>query len=688
MSEFFLELFSEEIPPKLQTNARKKLFSDLNIFFAENNINIKGLSNSLSTPNRIVINFSNISKDIIKKSQEIKGPSINAKPEALEGFLKSHNIKKSQVKAKFTEKGEFYFYRKPKQKINTIDLLRKNLPLILDKISWNKSMKWGNNKMFWGRPLKSILALFDGKKIDFNFHHLKASNYTFIDKDFEENIKNFKNFKSYQSYFKSIKIILDQEKRKNFIVGELNNITKKNNLLIDLKENLLDEITNIVEKPKIILCEFDKKFLKIPKEILIITMQNHQKYIPTFDKKQNLTNYFLVVSDSKDPKGYIKLGNERVIGARLIDAEFFWNRNKSQNLIKQLSDLKKINFFKGLGSYFDKTQRIKKLSSLISDELMISKEKIEIAASICKVDLKSDLVGEFPELQGILGGHFAEAQGFEKEVCQSISEHYLPSGYDSKVPKNLYSITLSLSDKIDTLVGFFGLSLIPTGSKDPYALRRYTIALVRLIVENKIKIKLRSIFNYALTLYKEQGYEFDITKVLKELNNFILDRLKNYSKEKNIRLDIIESSTLSNDIDDLYNGYKKSEVLNRNVKKNIGQDVIEIYKRSSNILNNEVIKNKLELSNNVDTGLFKNDFEKNLYKKIQEIKKYFINVGKNENFEESLKELFKLKQDVNSFFDNVKVNDENQLIKKNRLELLNLLCKSFDNFMNFSKIEG
>ncbi len=688
MSELFLELFSEEIPPKLQTNARKKLFLDLNNFFEENNITIKGSKESFSTPNRIIINFSDIAKEVVKKSQEIRGPSINAKPEALKGFLKSHKINKSKVVLKKTEKGEFYFFKKPEQKIKTLDLLKENIPIFFDKISWNKSMRWGNNKLFWGRPLKSILAVFGGKKIEFNFHHLKASNITFLDKDFEDEKKNFKNFKSYQAYFKSIGVIIDQDKRKKFIVNELNKISKKNNLMIDLKENLLDEITNIVEKPKVILCEFDKKFLKIPKEILIITMQNHQKYIPTFDKKQNLTNIFLVVSNSQDLKGFVKLGNERVIEARLNDAEFFWNKNKSQNLIKQMSDLKKINFFKGLGSYFEKTQRIKNLSALISDELMISKERIEIAASICKVDLNSDLVGEFPELQGVMGGYFAEAQGFEKDVCQSISEHYLPSGIESKVPKNLYSITLSLSDKLDTLVGFFGIELIPSGSKDPYALRRYAIALIRLIVENKIRIKLRSIINYSLTLYKEQGYEFDITKVLKELNGFLMDRLKNFSKEKEIRSDIIDSVISSNDIDELYNGYKKAEVLNRLIKKDFGRDIIGIYKRSFSILNSEVNKNKLELSNSVDIGLFKNDFEKNLYKKILEIKKYFINTGKDENFEESLKELLKFKQDVNLFFDNVKVNDENELIKKNRLELLNLLCKSFDNFLNFSKIES
>ena len=290
MAEFFLELFSEEIPPKLQINARKKLFLDLNNFFQDNNINIKGSKFSISTPNRIIISFSNVSNDLIKKSQEIKGPSVNSNSKALEGFLNSHNIKKSHLKIKSTERGEFYFYKKPEQKLKTQDLLKKNLPSILDKITWNKSMKWGNNQMFWGRPLKSILAVFDENKIEFNFHHLKSSNYTFVDKDFEEKTKKFINFKSYQAYFKSIKIILDQDKRKDFILNELKKVSKKKNLLIDLNDNLLNEITNIVEKPKIILCEFDKKFLNIPKEILIISMQNHQKYIPTFDKKQITTD--------------------------------------------------------------------------------------------------------------------------------------------------------------------------------------------------------------------------------------------------------------------------------------------------------------------------------------------------------------------------------------------------------------
>ena len=238
----------------------------------------------------------------------------------------------------------------------------------------------------------------------------------------------------------------------------------------------------------VIVCDFDKKFLNVPREILITTRQNHQKYLPTFDKKNNLTSNFFVVSDIKDTKGFVKLGNERVIEARLSDAEFFWEKNKTQNLVKQVDKLKNINYFKGLGSYFDKIQRMRKLSSLISDDFLISKDKIEIASSICKVDLMSDLVGEFPELQGIVGGHFASFQGFDKEVCLAVSEQYLPNGMESKLPKKMYSVALSLSDKIDSLVGFFGINLKPTRSKDPYAIRRMAISLVRLIVENEIKI--------------------------------------------------------------------------------------------------------------------------------------------------------------------------------------------------------
>jgi glycyl-tRNA synthetase beta chain len=299
----------------------------------------------------------------------------------------------------------------------------------------------------------------------------------------------------------------------------------------------------------------------------------------------------------------------------------------------------------------------------------------------------SDLVGEFPELQGVLGGYFAENQGFDKDISLAVSEHYLPIGMDSRIPKKPYSIALSLSDKIDSLVGFFGINLKPTSSKDPYALRRLAISLIRIILENDKNIKIRNLFNYSSMLYKEQNFGFDTKLLQKDLGEFILERLKNYLKEKKIRNDIIESSTSTFSIDDLLKILKKSVALNKNIKKNIGLDVVSIYKRSSNILINEK-NNSSDIVGSADPVLFKNDFEKNLYKKIHQIKKYFSSVGRDENYEESLKTLSSAKNEVTNFFDNVIVNDDDPIIKKNRLELLKMLCKSFDNYFNFSKIEA
>ena len=435
-------------------------------------------------------------------------------------------------------------------------------------------------------------------------------------------------------------------------------------------------------------CKFDLKYLEIPKEILIITMQYHQKYFPTFDQKNNLTNNFLVVSNCKDIKGLVKIGNERVVEARLNDAQFFRKKNKSQSLVKQISKLKDMNYFKGLGTYFDKIQRMRKLSSLISDELLISKEKIEIASSICKVDLLSDLVGEFPELQGILGGYFARAQGFDKEISLAVSEHYLPVGLESKVPKKPYSIALAFTDKLDTLVGFFGVNMKPTSSKDPYALRRSAIGLFRLLLENNKEFKIRDLINYSILLYNEQGFKFDAKLIHNNLSNFFIDRLKNYMKEKSIRHDIIDAAVSTYNIDQNLRIYNKANILNKLITKEVGKNVISSYKRASNILANELKNNSIEINNSTDPGLFKNEYEKNLYKKIHEIRKYFISTRKDENYENTLNLMSLAKKEIFEFFENVIVNDEDKLIKKNRLELLQMLCKTFDNYINFSSIES
>ncbi len=688
MAEFFLELFTEEIPPNLQINARENLIINIKNFLDRENITYKGKSKSYSTPNRLVIYYENIDINIIKEAQEIRGPSVDAPQKALDGFTRSNKINFSDIYKKKTEKGVFYFFRTSSLKLKTLDLLEENMPSILEKTTWKKSMKWGDNDLYWGRPLKSILAVFDESLVKFKFHHLESRYYTFIDKEFEDKSKKFKNFKLYNSFLKKRGIILDQDLRKNFIKNKLKKNSQQKNLYIEIDEKLLNEVTNIVESPNIISCQFDLNFLKIPKEILITTMKHHQKYFPTFDEKNNLTNNFLIVANTKDVKGLIKNGNQRVIEARLNDAQFFWEKNKSQSLVKQVSKLKNINFFKGLGTYLDKAQRIRKLSGLISDELLISKEKIEIASSICKVDLLSDLVGEFPELQGIMGGYFAEEQGFEKDIYLAVREHYLPTGPESKIPKKPYSLALSFSDKLDTLVGFFGIGLKPTSSKDPFALRRSALGIIRLIIENNRNFNIRELINYSCVLYDEQGIKFDQKEINKELNIFFTDRIKNYMKDKSIRTDITECALSSYGIDSILKVYKKSITLNKLINNSIGEDVLFSYKRASSIINDELKDRKIELSSTTNPILFKTEYENNLYKKVQNLRKYFSSIDKQENYENTLINLASSRKEVTAFFDNVKVNDKDISIKKNRLELLQMLCKTFDNYLNFSKIES
>ena len=531
------------------------------------------------------------------------------------------------------------------------------------------------------------MALYDSKTLKFNYHHLKSSNKTFIDKDLEEKTKIFRDYMSYKNFFKSKKIFIDHVERKKYIENNLIKSSKSKNFKVLIKDKLINDVTNILDKPKIILCSFDKKFLKMPKELIMTTIEYHQKFFLVYDQNSNLINMFYVVIDCDDKNGLIKKGNENVIEARLSDAEYFWNKNKSRNMIKQVSMLKDINYFNGLGNYLDKVQRLKKISGYLSDEFLISKDKVELASTLSKVDLLTELVNEFPELQGVLGGYFAETQGFDKEICESIKEQYLPIGVDSKVPKNNYSIVLSISDKIDTLTGFFGLNIIPSSSKDPYGLRRLAIGLIRIIIENKKKIKLKELINITCQVYRNSSIKFDYKITVEKLSNFLLERLKYFMREKEIRQDIIETSLINFNLDDLLNTYIKASKLNKIINKELGIDIIKIYKRSFNILNSETGKIDNENLSSVDPALFKNDYEKDLYEKLHDIRKDFTNIRIENDYDAQLTLLASVKQEVTNFFENVVVNDTDKTIKKNRLLLLKLVCKTFDNYLSFAKIE-
>ena len=688
MSELFLELFSEEMPSGLQKHAREgiqKLFTES---FDKLNINFKS-NKSYSTPKRLVFFFEEITEKIEKKGITIKGPKVDSPKSALEGFIKSNNLDRTEVFEQSLDKGRFFFAKINPKIILVKKELAKIIPDILNKYSWKKSMRWADHSLIWGRPLKSILALFDNQVIQFSFHHLVSNNLTFSDEIMEEGQKKIKDFRSYLKLLDSKKIILDQNLRKQLIVKQIDKVCKVRKLKKKLNEKLLDEVVDLVEKPNILVGKFDKSFLNIPKEILITSMQQHQKYFPLFNQEDNLTNVFIIVANLEDKKGLVKIGNERVISARLSDAKFFWEKNKAQSLVKQVGNLKSINFFSKLGTLFHKVQRIKKLGTMIADQLNLNKVKVEISASICKVDLLSDLVGEYPELQGILGSYFARVQGFDEDISLSIKEHYLPLGLDSKIPKKPISVAVSIVDRIDTLVGFFGIGEKPTSSKDPFALRRTAFGLLRIIIENNLSIQLKNLINYSNTLYLEQGFKFPNQPTLNTITNFLRDRFKNYLKEKKISYDIIEAALASSHVsDDFVSLHKKCLIFNKYLKKDLGKNILTTYKRASNILNQEKKTINLKITGEPNSILFNKDEEKLLFNQINEVRKYFSSVIKNENYEKTLEVLSSAKKTTDNFFENVVVNDENENVKKNRLELLEMFCNTFDNFIDFSKVEG
>ena len=687
MAELFIELFSEEIPAKLQIDARQKMKQMIEEKLLKNEINFK-LSKTFSTPKRLVFFIEGIPEQIKQKKKIIKGPKVDAPQAALEGFIKSNSLSKRDIYKKNIEKGEFYFAEIKPAAIDVLKELQSIIPEVLQSYSWKKSMKWSVYDLNWGRPLKSIIALFNNKVVNFNFFHLQSANLTLIDGINEEKIKKINSFKSYLSLLKSQNIILDHEERKDIIVRKMENICKAKDLRNTFNEKLIEEVVNLVEKPNVIVGKFDEIYLKVPQEILIVTMQQHQKYFPLFDNNNKLTNLFLLVSNLADKKGYIKTGNQRVIEARLSDAKFFWDKNKNQSLVKQVAKLKNLYFFNRLGTFYDRTQRLRRLASTISDQLNLNKEKIEIASSICKADLVSDLVGEYPELQGVMGKYFALEQGFEVDVSLAISDHYLPAGINSEVPNKPISVAVSLIDKIDILVGFFGINEKPTSSKDPFALRRTAIGLLRTIIENKLSVQLKDIINYSIVIYEDQNVKFENNLVTKEVLFFLRERFKNLLKDKKIRNDIVEAVDSSHTDNDFLALYKKCSIINRNISKDICKNIIGTYKRASNIIEQELKSKKEEILGQPESFLFKKDEEKNLYNKINEIRQYFLSTRKRESYETTLKVLSEAKSTTDNFFDNVIVNDENLEIKKNRLELLQMFCKTYNNFMDFSKVEG
>ena len=683
MAELLLELYSEEIPPQLQIGARTQLKEFIENSFKDNDIKYKELL-VFSSPTRLVLVANDIAENIKVAAKEIKGPKVGSPDQVIQGFVKAKKVSEQDLIEKDTDKGKFYFIKTQPKSILVEELLSKIIPKAISSISWKKSMKWSDHNLMWGRPLQSIFAIFNNKKLSFNFDHLETTDKIIVEQDLITKSRKINNFKEYLSFLKSFNIIVDHQTREEIILKKISSISNSKQYKERINKNLLEEVVNIVEDPNLLHVSFNKDYLKMPQEIIISTLEKQQRYFPIFDSRERLTNNFFVVANKKDEKKFIIEGNKRVIEARLADAKFFWDKDRSKNLIKQIANLKSVTFYEKLGTVYDKTQRLRKLAGFLSDDLNISKEKVQVAASISKSDLCSDLVGEYPELQGVMGKYFALAQGFEEDIANSVSDHYLPIGLTSALPKKPFSYSISIVDKIDTLVGFFVINEKPTSSKDPFALRRAAIGLLRIIIENKLSFKLRDLISYAIRLYQEQGVEIKNEKTEQEVLDFIKERMRNVLKLKNIKPDIIEASVSSHAGDNFLDLYAKTILINKYKNKGIGINAISSYKRASNILD----KAGKKVTGRPDAVLFRKEEERVLHEKINEIRKAFTVKDENKDYESLLIKLSDTKESTDNFFDNVVVNDENHDIKNNRLELLKMFCNTFDNFIDFSKLEG
>ena len=485
MSDLFVEFYSEEIPSRMQEPSSKSLKEGLFKALNENRFSF-GVSKEYFGPKRISINIKNVSPKQLDVVEEKRGPRADANDKAIDGFAKSLGVSRNELKLKKTPKGDFLFYLNNKKGKTLDEEIPKIIINILKNFPWPKSQKWGSGSLRWVRPLKSVCVLYNNKSIKFeignNDQIIENGNFSYGHSFVRKKKIFFKNQNEYEKKLKANYVLVDPILKRAKILEQFNKISKKNNFFLINDKNTLDEVCGLVEWPNSLVGKIDESFMSLPREVLMTVMKVHQKYFAVEDASHLIQPYFVFISNmpkktSRDKN--IILGNEKVLRSRLQDAKFFWDSDRSKTFSSMLEDLKKVSYFEGLGSLYDKSKRIEKISDFISKEINISNVKpIKRAALLCKVDLLTGMVGEFPELQGIMGGYYSSNEG--KDVSDLIRSHYLPKGSSGEVSTNTGVNIISLSDKIDHLVGFFIIGQLPSGSKDPFGLRRSALSIIRL----------------------------------------------------------------------------------------------------------------------------------------------------------------------------------------------------------------
>ena len=691
MSKLFIELLSEEIPYWLQKNIveqfKKKIIDVIieNKLSVSNKINI----NSNFTPLRLIFSCDNLIKKQKSSIEEIKGPPVDAPENAITGFLKKIGITREKLKKKKLNDKNYYFVEHKIIGKKSEEVIKDNLEKIITTLNWQKSMRWIHNSFKWGRPLKNVLFYFDNKFIPLDFleiYSINNNSFSVSHKKIEKELK-FKNFDQYKKKIISSKIIIEQNKREEKIKKEINNFCKLKKVFLKEEHNSLISLNaGLVEYPDILFGKIEKNYMSLPQEILEVVMINDQNFIPLFEKNNNLSTYFAIIADFIEKKFQKKIveDNEKVLQARFADAAFYWKNDLKINLEERKELLFDIQFHQKLGTFKDKTKRMEFFALRLATQLNLQCNSNDVtqAVKLSKFDLTTGLVREFPELQGIIGGYIAEVEKKSQIVCLALKEQYLPKGPSDVCPKSNLSILLSLSDKLDTLLGFFLIGEMPTSSKDPYALRRASLGILRIIIENNLKIDLENFFNEEII----SKYNLQNTSDFKihNLIIFLIERFRFFLKSITKRQDVVNAFFIEKSFSsDFLILYKKFLALNEFINKGEGKKIIELNKRALNIVTIE--GKKMDIKNSINKNLLKKQHEKILVDALDKVKNKIEN--EQEDFKSVLNTISSLYNPLNNFFDNVMVNVDDIKIKSNRLSILKKVLDTLKVYADFSKIQ-
>ena len=686
MPELLLEILGEEIPARMQKRGAddlKRLVGDglknAGLAFDE--------ARAYVTPRRLVLVVDGLPAKQPDVRDERKGPRTDAPDKAIQGFMRGAGLASiDEAEVRETDKGNVYFAVIERQGRPTAEVLAEVLPSSLGGLSWPKSMRWGIGDQRWVRPLQGLVCVFDGAVVDFDFATVATGDTTTGHRFLAPQPIAVSDFADYAAKLHDARVVIDDAERRQMIADRAATLAREAGLVVKDDPGLLAEVTGLVEWPVLLMGTIDDAFMDVPPEVLTTAMRSHQKYFALEDGKGSLAPRFIVAANTEGSDGgaAIIAGNERVLRARLADAKFFWDQDRKQALESRVPDLAGRVFHAKLGSDLDKVERMRRLAAALVEFVpQAEPEAVDRGVMLCKADLSTEMVGEFPELQGIMGHYYALADGEAADVAAAIADHYSPAGPGDFCPTAPVSTAAALADKIDTLVGFWAIDEKPTGSKDPYALRRAALGVIRLITENGLRLPLAQAFAVSADTHDAVD-RFDGD----DLMAFFADRLKVHLREQGVRHDLISAVFSGGGEDDLVRLMARVDALSRFLDSDDGGNLLTAYKRAANIVRIEEKKDDTTYGDDVEIQVLEQDEEQTLFDSLDRADGEISAALDGEDFAGAMKSLSRLRGPVDKFFDHVTVNADQAPLRINRLRLLSRIREAMNQIADFSEIEG